>query len=185
MGRLIYAAIASADGYVEDADGRFEWAAPDDELLGLVNELERTFGTHLYGRRMYETLVYWETAGLGPDDTELEGDFARVWRGADKVVFSTTLADVSSARTRIERAFSADLVRGLKDAADQDISVGGAGLAGQALGAGLVDELQLFLLPVIVGGGKPALPAGVRLTLELLETRRLAGGAVFLRYAVR
>jgi len=185
MARLIYSAIASADGYIEDADGRFEWAAPDEELLRFVNELERPAGTYLYGRRMYQTMLYWETAGQVPSQPPSVQDFARIWRAADKIVFSTTLASASSARTRIERTFDPAMVRQLKRAAGRDMTIGGADLAGQALAAGLVDELQLFLVPATVGGGKPALPAGVRLDLELLDTRRFASGAVYLRYRPR
>jgi dihydrofolate reductase len=182
MGKLIYSAIASADGYVEDADGTFGWAEPDEEVLRLVNDLERPVGTYLYGRRMYETMLYWETAHTVPGQPSYVREFTGIWQAADKVVFSKTLESVSSARTRIERDFDPGTVRQLKSAAGRDLTVGGADLAGQALRAGLVDELQLFLVPVAVGGGKPALPRGVRLDLELLETRQFAGGAVFLRY---
>lgn len=182
MARLIYSAIASADGYVEDAGGSFGWAAPDEELLRFVNELERSVGTYLYGRRMYQTMLYWETAHQVPGQPSLVQDFTRIWQAADKIVFSTTLTSVSSARTRIERTFDPGMIRQLKQAADRDMTVGGADLAGQALTAGLVDELQLFLVPAIVGGGKPALPAGARLDLDLLDTRTFASGAVYLRY---
>lgn len=181
MARLIYSAIASADGFVEDAGGSFDWAAPDEELLGFVNELERPVGTYLYGRRMYETMRYWETADLTGEPPG-EQDFARLWRAADKIVFSRTLPAVPTARTRIERTFSPGMIRQLKQAAVRDLTVAGADLAGQALTAGLVDELQLILVPVIVGGGKPALQAGARLDLELLDTRTFASGAVYLRY---
>jgi dihydrofolate reductase len=182
MARLIYSAIASADGYVEDADGSFGWAEPDEELFRFVNELERPVGTYLYGRRMYQTMLYWETAHQVPGLPSYVQDFTRIWQAADKIVFSATLASVSSARTRIERTFDPGVIRQLKRADGRDMTVSGALLAGQALTAGLVDELQLFLVPVSVGGGKPVLPAGVRLDLELLDTRRFAGGAVYLRY---
>jgi dihydrofolate reductase len=182
MGNLIYSAIASADGYVEDSDGAFEWAEPSDEVLRLVNDLERPAGTYLYGRRMYETMRYWESGPALPRLPPPSLEFARIWQAADKVVFSRTLDAVSTARTRIERSFDADAVRRLKSGADRDLTVGGADLAGQALAAGLVDELQLFLVPVTVGGGKPALPIGVRLDLELRETRTFSDGTVFLRY---
>ncbi len=185
MARLIYSAIASVDGYVEDADGSFEWAAPDEELFRFVNELERPAGTYLYGRRMYQTMLYWETARQVPGLPSYVQDFTRIWQAADKIVFSTTLASVSSARTRIERTFSPATIRQLKQATGRDVTVGGAGLAAQALTAGLVDELQLILVPVSVGGGKPALPAGARLDLELLDMRRFASGAVYLRYRPR
>jgi dihydrofolate reductase len=180
--RLIYSAIASADGYVEDAAGGFDWAAPDEEVLGFVNDLERPVGTYLYGRRMYRTMVYWETVGTGPGQPSAVGDFTSIWQAAEKIVFSKTLESVSSARTRIERDFDPGLVRQLKSAADDDMTVGGAGLGAQAIEAGLVDELQLILVPVIVGGGKPALPSGVRLDLDLLDTHRFANGTVYLRY---
>jgi len=180
--RLVYSAIASADGYVEDAAGSFGWAAPDDEVLGFVNDLERPVGTYLFGRRMYQTMLYWETAHALPDQSAGVKEFARIWQAAEKVVFSKTLNAVSSARTRLERDFDPGLVRQLKSAAGADMTVGGADLAAQAIEAGLVDELQLILVPVVVGGGKPALPAGVRLGLELLDTRRFANGAVYLRY---
>lgn len=185
MARLIYSAIASADGYVEDAEGKFGWAEPDDELLRFVNEIEAPIGTYLYGRRMYQTMVYWETADQAPGQSSLERDFTRIWQAADKIVFSTTLDSPASPRTRIERAFDPAMIRQLKRDATADLSVGGAGLAGQALTAGLVDELQLILVPAIVGGGKPALPAGARLDLELLDTRRFTGGAVCLRYRTK
>ncbi len=182
MAKLIYSAIASADGYVEDAAGSFDWAAPDEELLGFVNDLERPVGTYLYGRRMYETMLYWETAHTVPGQPPLVQEFTGIWQAAEKIVFSTTLASVPGGRTRIERNFDPDMVRQLKSAAGHDMTVGGADLAGQAIKAGLVDELQLFLLPIIVGGGKRALPRDSRADLELLDTRRFASGAVYLRY---
>jgi dihydrofolate reductase len=185
MATLIYSAIASADGYVEDADGGFGWAEPDEEVFRFVNELERPVGTYLYGRRMYQTMAGWETAHEMPGLPPYVQDFTRVWQAADKVVFSTTLASPSSARTRIERTFDPAAIRQLTRAADRDVTVGGANLAGQALAAGLVDELRLILIPALVGGGKPALPAGVRLDLELLDSRSFANGAVYLRYRPR
>jgi dihydrofolate reductase len=185
MAKLIYSALASLDGYVEDADGKFDWAAPDAELHEFVNELERPVGTYLYGRRMYETMVFWETQGDGPDEPAEMHEFASIWRAAEKVVYSRRLETAASARTRIEREFDPEAVRRLKAESESDLAVGGAELAGQALAAGLVDELHLTLNPVLVGGGKPALPTGVRLDLELLDERRFAGGAVFLHYRVR
>jgi dihydrofolate reductase len=185
MARLIYSAIASADGYVEDAAGEFGWAAPDDELLRFVNDLERPVGTYLYGRRMYETMLYWESAHAEPGQPLSNLEFAGIWQAADKIVFSTTLQSASTARTRIERNFDPELIRQLKSAAGHDLTVGGADLAAQAIKAELVDELQLFLVPVIVGGGKRALPAGARSDVELLDTRRFAGGAVYLRYRLK
>jgi dihydrofolate reductase len=182
--RLAYSAIASLDGYIADASGGFEWAAPDEEVHAYVNELERPVGTHLYGRRMYETMVFWETQGDGPDDSDITRDYAAIWRAADKVVFSRTLHAVSSARTRLERDFSPEVVRGLKAAAGSDLSIGGAELAGQALAAGLVDDFHLFVVPVLVGGGTRALPDGVEGALELVHEQRFAGGFVHLHYEV-
>jgi dihydrofolate reductase len=182
MGRLIYSAIASLDGYVEDAEGRFDWGAPDEEVLSFINELERPLGTHLYGRRMYETLVYWETAPLDETEPAAVRAFTQIWRGAEKVVYSRTLKSAASARTHITRSFYAREIQHLKKTVSQDLSVGGANLAGQAIESGLVDEFQLFVVPVAVGGGKPWLPRERRLNLELLESRSFAGGVVFLRY---
>jgi dihydrofolate reductase len=185
MARLIFSAITSLDGYIEDRDGGFDWAAPDEEVHRFVNELERPVGTYLFGRRMYDTMVYWETAHTQPGAPSYALDFATIWQAADKVIYSTTLAEPASARTRIEREFDPDAVRRLKASADRDLTVGGPELAALAFRAGLVDELQLFLTPIVVGGGKPALPDGVRLGLELTDQRRFAGGVVFLRYDVR
>jgi dihydrofolate reductase len=184
MGKLIYAAIASLDGYVEDEEGKFDWAVPDEVVHGFVNDLERPIGTYLYGRRMYETMVFWETAGAAADEPPVFQDYAGIWRGAEKVVYSRTLETVSSARTRIEPEFDAAAVRRLKESSATDVSVGGAELAGQALGAGLVDECHLLLFPIVVGGGKRALPDNVRTQLELLDERRFANGVVHLHYGV-
>jgi dihydrofolate reductase len=184
MAKLIYSAIASLDGYVADEDGRFDWAAPSDEVHAFVNDLERPIGTYLYGRRMYETMVFWETFDAGPEQALPMRDFAQIWRAADKVVFSKTLARASSARTRIERDFDPEAIRRMKAAAERDISIGGSDLAGQALAAGLVDECHLFLTPIIVGGGTAALPEGVRVALELLGERRFGNGVVQLHYRV-
>ena len=181
MARLIYSAIASLDGYTADEQGRFEWAAPGPEVHAFINDLERPIGTYLFGRRMYETLAVWETMD---DPAPVMRDYAEIWRGADKVVYSRTLDDVPTARTRIEREFEPEAVRALKESAATDLSIGGPGLAASAWRAGLVDELQLFLVPVIVGGGTRALPEGLRADLELLEERRLAGGFAYLRYRV-
>ena len=169
----------SLDGFIADESGNFDWAAPDEEVHRFVNELERPVGTSLYGRRMYETMVYWETGG---EESDIERDFAQIWRSADKVVYSRTLERVSSARTRIERDFDPEAVRRLKASASKDMSVGGAELAGQALKAELVDELQLFVVPVLVGGGTKALPAGFAAQVRLEEERRFSRGTVFLRY---
>ena len=185
MGRLVYSAIASADGYVEDAEGSFDWAAPDEEVHWLVNDLERPVRTYLYGRRMYQTMLYWETARTVPRQPPFVREFTGIWQAAEKIVFSTTLQSVSSARTRIERNFDPGMIRRLKSATEHDMTVGGADLAGQAIEAGLVDELQLFLVPIVVGGGKRVLPDGFRSDLELLHTHRFANGAVYLRYRPR
>ncbi len=184
MAKLIYSAIASLDEFVEDEHGGFDWAAPDDEVFGFVNELERPIGTYLYGRRMYETMVYWETEGTGEGSSAVVRDFARIWRSAEKIVYSRTLRTPSSARTRVEPSFDPDSIRVLKESSQADLTVGGAELAGQALAAGLVDECQLFLVPVLVGGGKPALPRNVSAKLELLDERRFQRGVVYLRYGV-
>src|SRR5690606_5316363 len=173
MGTLVYTAITSLDGFIEDADGSFAWAEPDPEVHAFANELERTIGTHLYGRRMYETMAVWETIGPdGGDVHPVEADYAEVWRGLDKVVFSTTLPEVWTSRTRLERTFDRAAVQRLKDEAEGDVSVSGPGLAQHAFAAGLVDEVHLLVNPVIVGAGKPGLPAGVRLDLELVDEHR-------------
>ena len=185
MAKLIYSAIGSLDGYVEDASGKFEWAAPDEEVHAFVNELERPIGTYLYGRRMYETMVFWETVDPDGDWPAVAREFAAIWQAAEKVVYSRTLETVSSARTRIERELDPDAIERMKQSSGSDISIGGAELAGQAIAAGLVDELQLLLVPVLVGGGKRALPNEVRARLELLDERRFQSGAVFLRYRAR
>jgi len=176
---LIYSAIASLDGYVEDEHGTFDWAAPDEEVHAFINDLERPVGTYLYGRRMYETMVVWETV---EDERAVIRDYAEIWRAAEKVVYSRSLEAVSSARTRIERDFDPEEVRRLKESARADLTVGGADLAGQAIEAGLVDEYRLFVVPVMVGGGKRAFPDSVRLELELLESRSFESGFVYLRY---
>ena len=185
MAKLIYSAIASADGYIEDAAGSFDWAAPDQDVLRFVNDLERPVGTYLYGRRMYETMLYWETAHTVSGQPPFVREFTGIWQAADKIVFSKTLASVLSARTRIERDFDAAMVRQLKSATERDMTVGGADLAGQAIKAGLVDELQLFLTPVVVGGGNPSLPDDVRVQLELIDERRFGNGVVYLHYRTR
>jgi dihydrofolate reductase len=184
VAKLLYSAIASLDGYVADEDGRFDWAEPDEEVHRFANDLERPVGTHLYGRRMYEVMAFWETAGSA-DQPPFVRDFAELWRAADKIVYSKTLADVSSARTRIERDFDPGAVRQLKATADRDLAVGGPGLAGQALAAGLVDECHFFVAPVVVGGGTRSLPEQLRLALELVDERRFPSGFVYLRYRTR
>ncbi len=183
MAKLTYAAIASLDGYVEDAEGTFGWAAPDEEVHAFINDLERPIGTYLYGRRMYETMLFWETVNSDPDEPAVS-DYAGIWRAAEKIVYSRTLDRPSSERTRIEREFEPDAVRQLKASTAADIAVGGAELAARALGAGLVDECHLFLCPIVIGGGKRALPDNVRTRLELLDERRFRSGVVHLHYRV-
>jgi dihydrofolate reductase len=185
MGKLIYSAITSLDGYIEDEHGNFDWAVPDAEVHTFINDLERPVGTYLYGRRMYEVMVGWETDPTLADQSPLMRDFAEIWQAADKIVYSKTLEAVSSARTRIERDFDPRGVRQLKVSAGRDITVGGSDLAGQAFGAGLVDECHLFVAPIVVGGGKQSLPDNVRLTLDLLDERRFGNGMVHLRYRTR
>jgi dihydrofolate reductase len=182
MAKLIYSAIASLDGYIEDAEGKFNWAAPNEEVHAFVNELERPVGTYLYGRRMYETMVFWENPPALAEQPPVVQDFAQIWQTADKIVYSKRLQTVTSARTRIERDFDAEVVRQLKATASRDLTVGGADLAAQAIEDRLVDEYQLFLVPVVVGGGKRFLPEDVLLNLELLDERRFRNGTVFLRY---
>jgi dihydrofolate reductase len=184
MAKLIYPAIASLDGYVADESGKFDWAEPDEEVHTFLNDLERPIGTHLYGRRLYEVLVAWETMDA-PDQSPFILDFARIWQAAEKIVYSRTLEKVSGERTRIEREFNPDAVRELKQSSERDLLVGGPELAAEAIRAGLVDEYQLFLAPVVVGGGKRALPGDVRVDLELLGERRFASGFVYLRYGAR
>jgi dihydrofolate reductase len=184
MAKLIYSAIASLDGYAADVKGKFEWAAPSDEVHAFVNDLERHIGTYLYGRRIYDVLKNWETAPTSGGDSAVMLDFARIWQAADKVVYSKTLKRVSTAKTRIEQEFDAGEVRRMKAAAVRDISVGGPTLAGQALAAGLVDEMQLFYVPMVVGGGTRALPDDVRIKLELLSERRFENGTVYMHYWV-
>jgi dihydrofolate reductase len=181
MAKLIYSAITSLDGYIADEDGNFDWAAPDEEVHRFVNDLERPVGTYLYGRRMYEVMAYWETADVA-DQPPVSRDFAEIWQAADKIVYSKTLETVSSARTRIERDFDPEAVRQLKASAGRDITVGGPELAAQAIEAGLVDECHLFLSPILVGGGKQALPDNVRVELELLDERRFGNGVVHVHY---
>jgi dihydrofolate reductase len=184
VAKLIYSSIASLDGYVADENGNFEWGAPDEDVHTIVNNLERRVGTYLYGRRMYEVLAAWETPETFDDPSPVILDYAQIWQGADKVVYSRTLESTSTARTRIERDFDPDAVRELKASADRDITVGGPELAAQAIRAGLVDEYHVFVAPVIVGGGTRSLPADARVELELVDERRFASGFVYLHYQV-
>jgi dihydrofolate reductase len=183
MAKLIYSAIASLDGFVADEHGNFDWAMPSEEVHAFINELERPVGTTLYGRRMYETMAVWESMPLS-DEPDVMRDFAEIWRATDKVVYSRTLERVSTARTRLERELDPGGVRRLKAEAGRDISIGGPELAAQAIEAGLVDELLLFVKPVLVGGGKHSLPTTAEVRLELREERRFGDGTVYLRYAV-
>jgi dihydrofolate reductase len=184
MARLIYTAIASLDGYIEDGEGRFDWAMPDDEVHAFVNDLSRPVGTYLYGRLMYETMVFWETAGTEADEPTVFSDYAGIWRAAEKIVYSRAFDTVSSARTRIEREFEPHAIRQLKKNATADVAVGGAQLAGQAIAAGLVDDYHLFLTPILVGSGKRALPDNVHARLELVDERRFTSGVVHLHHRV-
>ena len=185
MARLIYSAICSLDGYVADTDGNFDWARPDDELHSFINDLERPIGTYLYGRRMYETMVFWETAEVSPDQCEPVSDYAGIWRAAEKVVFSRKLDQVSSAKTRVEREFDPESIQRLKAEAERDISIGGPALAGEAIKAGLVDEYHLSINPVVVGGGTAALPSDAHVELELVDQRRFDSGVIHLHYRAR
>jgi dihydrofolate reductase len=183
VAKLIYSMLASLDGYVADEDGKWEWAVPDEEVHSFLNDLSRPIGTYLLGRRMYDVLVAWETMDTADEPPQIE-DFAQIWRATDKIVYSTTLEKPASERTRIERQFDPEAVRNLKASAERDLSIGGPNLAAQALAAGLVDECQLFLAPVVVGGGNPALPADQRVQLGLLDERRFGNGMVYLGYRV-
>ena len=185
MARLIYAAIMSLDGYVADEDGKFDWAEPDEEVHAFVNDLERSVGTYLYGRRLYEAMVYWETAITLANQPPFIQDFAEIWQAADKIVYSKTLETVASSRTRIERDFDPEAVRQMKAAARRDLTVGGPDLAAQAITARLVDECHLFVAPIVVGGGKQSLLNNVRLELELLDEHRFGNGMVHLHYRIR
>jgi dihydrofolate reductase len=183
MAKLLYSAITSLDGYIADAAGRFDWGKPSEELHRFVNDMQRPIGTYLYGRRLYEVMVWWET--LDPDDgPRYIQDYAEIWRAADKVVYSRTLESVSSARTRIVHEFDPDAIEDMKSSMTADISVGGAELASAAFAAGLVDEISFFLMPVIVGGGTRSLPDGVNARLELVDERRFDNGAAYLSYRV-
>ena len=185
MAHLIYSAISSLDGYIEDMEGNFDWAAPDEEVHRFINDLERTAGTYLLGRRMYETMMIWETDPAFAADSPITRDYAEIWQAANKIVYSRTLGTVSTRKTQLERTFNPEAIRHLKESVEQDITIGGPELAAHAFRAGLVDECQLFLTPILVGGGKPSLPADVRIEFELLEERRFGSGMVFLRYRTR
>jgi dihydrofolate reductase len=184
MAQLVYAAICSLDGYVEDSTGAFDWAAPDEEVHRAVNQLERPIGTYLYGRRMYETMRVWQDTD-SRDDPDVVAEYGAIWRAADKIVFSRTLTEVATPRTTLENEFDVDRIQALKTASDRIISIGGSELAGLALSAKLVDECHLFMAPVAVGGGKPVFPIGGLTPLELVDLRRFRGGSVHLHYRIR
>ena len=185
MGKLVYSFFSSLDGYITDEDGEFAWAEPDEEVHAFVNEIERSIGTNLYGRKLYEMMAVWETPDVFPTQTPAITEYARIWQEADKIVFSRTLSTVSTARTTIEREFDLAFVRDLKERTERDISLGGPTLAAEAIRTGLVDEYHVFVVPVIVGGGNPFLPDGARVDLELLDQRRFDNGMVYLRYRTR
>ncbi len=184
MAKLIYTAIMSLDGYIADENGNFTWAEPDAEVHAFINDLERRVGTYLYGRRMYETMAVWQTMDTGDDPRSVYREYADIWRSADKIVYSRTLDldQISTPRTRLERAFDPDAVLFMKSSAARDLAVGGADLAAQMIRAGLVDVYQLFLMPVLIGSGNQALPDGFRQTLELVDERRFGGGVMYLHY---
>lgn len=185
MAKLIYAAISSLDGYVADSEGNFDWSMPSEEVHRFVNNLERRIGTYLYGRRMYEVMRYWETASTGNGEPSAGQEFAKMWQANDKIIYSRSLENVSTARTKLEREFDPAVIRRMKADASRDIAVSGPTIAGQAMKLGLVDECHLFLSPIVVGGGTPALPDNVRIQLELLDERRFGNGVVHLHYRVR
>jgi dihydrofolate reductase len=184
MAKLTYITNVSLDGFIEDAHGSFDWSEPDDGMFAFITDLIRPVGTWLYGRRLYETMAVWETDANLAAQSELMAEFATAWQAGDKIVYSTTLQDVATARTRLERSFEVDSVLAMKRSAKSDLTVGGANLAAHAFKGGLVDELHLFVHPVIVGGGKPALPRDTRAQLELMDERRFTSGIVYLRYRI-
>ncbi len=185
MAKLIYSALTSLDGYIADEEGNFDWAVPNEEVHAFINDLVRPVGTHLYGRRMYEMMIGWENDPAAAEQSPRSGDFAEIWRAADKVVYSRTLEVVSTTKTSIERDFDPEAVRRMKGSSERDMSVSGPELATHAFGAGLVDECHLFLAPIVIGGGKRALPESVRVVLELLDERRFGNGMVYLHYRTK
>jgi dihydrofolate reductase len=185
VGKLRYTAITSLDGYTADAQGSFDWAAPDEAVHSFVNDLERDIGTYLYGRRMYEVMQYWETAPTDDGQPPYLADYARIWQATDKIVYSTTLDNVSTARTKLEPSFDPDTVRAMKEESERELSIGGPGLAASALRAGLVDHIGRIVVPAVVGGGTAFLPDGLRLDLELLDEHGFPDGAVYLAYRVK
>jgi dihydrofolate reductase len=185
MAKLIYFTPTSLDGYIADETGTFDWAAPDEEVLAFINDLERPIGMHLYGRKMYQTMAIWETPDVIPGRTAEMSGFARIWQAADKIVFSKSLETVSTPKTRLEREFDPQAVRELKAQLPHDVSVGGPTLAAHTIRTGLVDEYHLLVVPILLGGGKPVLPGNICVKLDLLEERRFANGMVYLRYHTR
>ena len=185
MARLIYSTIASLDGYIADEDGRFDWAEPDEEVHTFINDRERAVGTYLLGRRTYEVLAYWDDPSAFDEQPTYVQEFAAIWQAADKIVYSRTLETARTERTRIARDFDPEAIRQLKAQSDRDVTVGGPELAAQAVRADLVDEYQVFVVPVLVGAGKQFLPSGGRVELELLDERRFGNGTVFLHYRTR
>jgi dihydrofolate reductase len=184
MAHLIYIANTSLDGYTEDIDGNFDWTVPDEEAFRLITSIVGTTGTHLYGRRMYQSMMLWETEPGLAAESPSRHDFAEIWQAADKIVYSRTLEAASTRKTQIVRNFDPEAIRQLKGTVEQDILIGGPELAAEAFRSGLIDECHLFVASIILGGGKPALPDNVRLELALLDERRFANGTVFLRYRV-
>jgi len=182
---LIYSTIASVDGYIADEEGKFEWAAPDEEVHAFINDRARPIGTYLLGRRMYDVLAYWDDPPGLDEEPAVVQEFTEIWRAADKIVYSTTLETPRTARTRIERTFEPEAIRQLKAESDRDLAVGGPDLAAEAIRAGLVDDYQLLVAPLIVGAGKRALPHDALINLELVEERRFGSGTVFLHYRSR
>ena len=184
MAKLIYVTNVSLDGFIEDEHGRFDWTEPDDEQFAFITDLIRPVGTYLYGRRLYETMAVWETEPALAAQSELRADFAHVWQGADKIVYSATLDAVSTAKTRLEPRFDPNVIREMKGTASRDLMVGGANFAAHAFNAGLIEECHLFIGPAIVGRGKPSLPSELRAELELLDERRFDNGVVYVRHRI-
>ena len=185
MSKLIYAVNTSVDGFMEDQDGNFGWTEPNDEVFKFITDLMRPIGTHLLGRRMYETMMVWETDPKFAAESSLKRDFAEVWQAANKIVFSTTLENLPTRKTQLMRSFEPETIRQLKANSEHDILIEGPEIASHAFRAGLIDECHLFILPVVVGGGKSAIPNNLRLNLELLEEQHFGNGTVYLRYRIK
>jgi dihydrofolate reductase len=185
MARLVYAVLASLDGYVADEAGNFDWAAPGEDVHRFINELERSVGTYLFGRRLYEIMAVWQDFPDIEQEPEVIGEYAAIWQSADKIVYSETLAAVTTPKTRLDRSFDPQSVRAMVTDQEQDVSIGGPTLASHALRAGIVDDIHLFIVPHIVGGGTPCWPAGLPLQLDLAEQERFSDGTVYLHYTTR